>query len=109
MQTLTKQTYGYCASVIGSTIGQPGWYSYFDLPLAGEPGYATKTTPAIATANGVFSAGGAVGTLFIIWSAEGLGRKKSIQIGALFAVLGGALQGGAATLGYLWIPITRTR
>ena len=46
-----------------------------------------------------FSAGGAVGTLFIIWSAEGLGRKKSIQIGALFAVLGGVLQGGAATLG----------
>jgi hypothetical protein len=41
-----------------------------------------------------------VGTLFIIWSAEALGRKLSIQIGACFAVLGGALQGGAATLGY---------
>jgi len=93
------KTYGYCASIIGSTIGQPGWYSYFDLPQSGEPGYATKTTPAIATANGVFSAGGAVGTLFIIWSAEALGRKMSIQIGALFAVFGGALQGGAATLG----------
>jgi Sugar (and other) transporter len=92
------KTYGYQTSVIGSTIGQPGWYSYFNLPVVGEPGYATTTTNAIATANGVFSAGGAVGTLFIMWSASALGRKKSIQIGALLAVLGGALQGGAAAL-----------
>ncbi|KAF2466989.1 general substrate transporter [Lindgomyces ingoldianus] len=91
-------TYGYCASIIGSTIGQPGWYSYFGLPVDGEPGYSGKTTHTIATANGLFSAGGAVGSLFIMWSAGKCGRKANIQIGAALSVLGGALQGGAATL-----------
>jgi MFS family permease len=85
--------------VIGSTIGQPGWYSFFDLPMQGEPGYGTKTTQAISTANGIYSAGGAIGTLFIMWAATALGRKRSIQIGGAFALLGGALQGGAANIG----------
>lgn len=92
------QTYGYCASIISSTIGQPGWYSYFHLPQEGEPGYASITTPAIATANGVFSAGGAVGSLLIMWSCDYFGRKVNIQLGAFFSVLGGALQGGAENL-----------
>ncbi|KAJ5191419.1 uncharacterized protein N7498_010404 [Penicillium cinerascens] len=93
-----SMTYGYCASIISSTIGQPGWYSYFDLPAEGEPGYDSITTPAISTANGVFSAGGAVGTLFMMWSCEFFGRKANIQLGAFFAMFGGALQGGANSL-----------
>ncbi|EPE09518.1 mfs sugar transporter [Ophiostoma piceae UAMH 11346] len=96
-------TYGYSSSIIGSTIGQPGWYHYFDLPQAGEPGYASKTTPAIATANGLFSAGGAIGSLFIMWAATALGRKRCIQIGAAWALLGGALQGGAANLAMFYV------
>ncbi|EEH05293.1 sugar transporter [Histoplasma capsulatum G186AR] len=91
-------TYGYCASVIGSTIGQPGWYAFFNLPLQGEPGYTEITTSAIATANGVFSAGGAVGSLFMMWSCEAVGRKANIQLGSFLAVLGGALQGAAVNL-----------
>ncbi|KAK5452159.1 hypothetical protein LTS15_007223 [Exophiala xenobiotica] len=93
-----SMTYGYCSAIIGSTIGQPGWYTYFDLPMQGEPGYGGKTTHAIATANGLYSAGGAVGSLFVMWSATSLGRKRSIQIGAILAIIGGALQGGAAAL-----------
>jgi MFS family permease len=92
------QTYGYCASIIASTIGQPGWYTYFDLPQQGEPGYVGKTTHTIATANGLFSGGGAVGSLFMMWSAEKFGRKRNIQLGCFLSVLGGVLQGGAATL-----------
>jgi MFS family permease len=93
------KTYGYASSIIGSTIGQPGWYEFFDLPTAGEPGYAGKTTHTIATANGLYSAGGAIGALFIMWAATAIGRKRNIQLGALLAMLGGALQGGAANLG----------
>ncbi|KAL6241405.1 hypothetical protein RBB50_011669 [Rhinocladiella similis] len=85
-----SMTYGYCSAIIGSTIGQPGWYEYFDLPMQGEPGYGGKTTNAIATANGLYSAGGAVGSLFIMWSATALGRKRSIQFGAILAIIGGA-------------------
>ncbi|KFH41420.1 Quinate permease-like protein [Hapsidospora chrysogenum ATCC 11550] len=98
---ILNKTYGYCSSIIGSTIGQPGWYAYFDLPMQGEPGYASVTTSAIATANGIYSAGGAIGTIFIMWSASALGRKRSIQIGGLFSLLGGALQGGAANIAYV--------
>jgi len=95
------ETYGYCSAIIGSTIGQPGWYDFFDLPMRGEAGYGTRTTQAISTANGLYSAGGAVGSLFIMWAATALGRKTSIQIGALCAVVGGAFQGGAANLAYV--------
>lgn len=98
-----SQTYGYSSSVIGSTIGQPGWYQFFNLPLQGEPGYGGLTTHAIATANGLYSAGGAVGCIFIMWSASALGRKRNIQIGALLSVLGGCLQGGAANLKYVLV------
>lgn len=94
----SKWTYGYCSSIISSTIGQPGWYSFFNLPASGQPGYATTTTQAIATANGLYSAGGAIGSLFIMWSAEAYGRKLNIQLGAFLALLGGAFQGGAAAL-----------
>ncbi|ERS95123.1 hypothetical protein HMPREF1624_08615 [Sporothrix schenckii ATCC 58251] len=91
-------TYGYSSSIIGSTIGQPGWYEFFHLPTEGEEGYATTTTHAIATANGLYSAGGAIGSLFVMWAATALGRKRCIQMGAAWALLGGALQGGAANL-----------
>ncbi|KAL1956106.1 hypothetical protein VTO42DRAFT_7625 [Malbranchea cinnamomea] len=95
---LGSLTYGYCASIISSTIGQPGWYDYFNLPKENEPGYGSITTPTIATANGVFSAGGAVGSLFMMWSCDFFGRKVNIQLGSFFAILGGALQGGAANI-----------
>lgn len=87
--------------MISSTIGQPGWYAYFDLPTEGEPGYDTRTTNIIATANGVFSAGGAVGSLFVMWACDAFGRKANIQFGSLLAVIGGAFQGGAAALEYV--------
>lgn len=83
---------------MSSTIGQPGWYAYLNLPLKGDEGYESITTPAIATANGVFSAGGAVGTLFIMWSCEYFGRKMNIQFGSFFSLFGGALQAGANSL-----------
>lgn len=84
--------------MIGSTIGQPGWYAFFNLPTQGEPGYGTTTTHAIATANGLFSAGASVGCIWIMWAATSLGRKRNIQIGSFLSLLGGALQGGANSL-----------
>ncbi|KAF5671205.1 sugar transporter [Fusarium heterosporum] len=91
-------TYGYAASIIGSTIGQPGWYQYFNLPNAGEPGYDTITTPAIATANGLFSAGGAVACLILMWACDYYGRLRSIQFGCALGILGGVLQCAAQNL-----------
>jgi MFS family permease len=64
----------------------------------GEDGYASITTPAIATANGLFSAGGAVASLIVMWASDYVGRVRSIQIVCVLGVLGGALQSAAQNL-----------
>jgi hypothetical protein len=45
----------YGLAIIGSTVGQPNFYTYFDLATSG-PGYA-HTTNMIGALNGVNSAG----------------------------------------------------
>ncbi|KAI6080306.1 sugar porter family MFS transporter [Hypoxylon rubiginosum] len=95
---LGSLTYGYGASVIGSTIGQPGWYDFFALPQTGQPGYEQITTPVIATANGLLSAGAAVACLALTVTGDLYGRVRNLQAGCLLGILGGALQGGAASL-----------
>lgn len=95
---IDTQTYGYAASIIGSTIGQPGWYQFFNLPADGQPGYDTITTPAIATANGLFSAGGAFACLVLMWACDYYGRLRSIQFGCALGILGGILQCAAQNL-----------
>lgn len=62
------------------------------------PGYDSITTPAIATANGLFSAGGAVACLILMASCDYFDRVRNIQIGCLLGILGGALQSGAQNL-----------
>ncbi|KAK7988381.1 hypothetical protein PG989_008696 [Apiospora arundinis] len=95
---LGSTTYGYGASVISSTIGQPGWYAFFNLPPAGEAGYDAITTPVIATANGLLSAGAAAACLAVMWTGDRFGRIRNLQAACLLGILGGALQGGAANL-----------
>ncbi|KAH6661162.1 general substrate transporter [Truncatella angustata] len=95
---LGSTTYGYGAAVFGATIGQPGWYQFFGLPPNGEPGYVTVTTPVIATANGLLSAGAACACLIMMWSGDYFGRIRNIQAGCFLGLLGGALQGGSTTL-----------
>lgn len=92
------QTYGYAASIITSTIGQPGWYAFFNLPPTGEDGYESITTPAIGTANGLFSAGGAVACLIFMAFGDYFDRLRNIQIGCAFGILGGILQSAAQNL-----------
>ncbi|KAH9210732.1 general substrate transporter [Leptodontidium sp. 2 PMI_412] len=58
----------------------------------------TQHMSFIATVNGLYSAGGAVGCLLFMWLAELFGRLRTIQLGALVAILGGALQGSAANI-----------
>jgi predicted MFS family arabinose efflux permease len=52
----------------------------------------------IAATNGLFSGGGFIGALAILYLAERFGRLRSIQIGAAFAILGGVLQCAAQSL-----------
>ncbi len=87
----------YGLAIIGSTVGQPNFYSYFNLAVAGESGY-DHTTNMIGALNGVNSAGAIAGCLSQAWSADKYGRKRTMQIGSVILIVGGALCAGAVDM-----------
>ncbi|ETI28370.1 hypothetical protein G647_00819 [Cladophialophora carrionii CBS 160.54] len=87
----------YGLAIIGSTVGQPNFYSYFNLAVAGEPGY-DHTTNMIGALNGVNSAGAIAGCISQAWSADIYGRKRTMQIGSVILIIGGALCAGAVNM-----------
>lgn len=50
----------------------------------------------------MFTTGAFFGAAFAGPSGDWLGRRLTIMVGSIVFVLGGALQTGAANLGYLW-------
>lgn len=85
----------YGLAVIGSTVGQPNFYTYFGLEAdTSAPGYA-HTTNMIGALNGINSAGAVIGCILQAWTADAYGRKTTIQMGAVVLVVGGALCSGA--------------
>ncbi|CAK7228951.1 hypothetical protein SCUCBS95973_007056 [Sporothrix curviconia] len=93
---LSSLTYGYAFSVFSTSIGQAGFYEYFDLSTTGpRAGYTNSMLGAI---NALFSAGAAFGALSIAWLPDWMGRKKAIQLAATVSLIGGALVAGCATI-----------
>ncbi|KAH8807242.1 arabinose-proton symporter [Xylogone sp. PMI_703] len=84
----------YGLSVIGSTIGQPTFYTGLNMAPPGSPGYS-KTANLISAYNGVNSGGAIIGAAFTAWFADWAGRKRSIQLGALILAIGGAISAGS--------------
>ena len=80
----------YGLAILGSTIGQPSFYTSLSLAPQGSPGYA-RTANLIAAFNGVSSGGAALGALYNSWSANALSRKHTIQIGAIILSIGAGL------------------
>jgi sugar porter (SP) family MFS transporter len=87
----------YGLAIIGSTVGQPNFYTYFNLPAEGQSGYA-YTTNMIGALNGINSAGAIVGCLSQAWTADYYGRKRTMQIGCVVLIIGGALCAGAVNM-----------
>jgi MFS family permease len=107
----------YGLAIIGSTIGQPSFYAFFNLtPDPTNPAYY-HTSRMIAALNACYSAGAVAGCFtnaFIVSTTnfdaclcesnrllqcDILGRKRSIMIGCLLLILGGGLCSGAQNLG----------
>lgn len=84
----------YGLAIIGSTVGEPGFYDYFGLAAEGEPGY-DHTTNMVGALNGVNSAGNIAGAILQSWTADLFGRKRTIQFGSVVLVIGGALCAGS--------------
>lgn len=88
----------YGLAIIGSTVGQPNFYTFFGLAPQGEPGYA-HTSNMIAALNGINSGGAVVGCAIQAWTADFFGRKRTIQFGSVVLIVGGALCAGAVNMG----------
>ncbi|KAH0833679.1 Sugar transporter family protein [Fonsecaea pedrosoi] len=90
---LGSLTYGYSASIIATTLGQPSFIAYFELDTRSN---ATQLTGAI---NGLFQTGGLFGTLSCTKLPDWLGRRKALLLNAVITVIGGALQAGSVDIG----------
>ena len=86
-------SYGYASSISAALIGQPSWYDYMGL-VPGE----SYTNVILGAINGVYAAGGAFGCVFNMWSAEALGRRRSIQLGCLISIVGAGLMTGIVNI-----------
>jgi MFS family permease len=87
-------SYGFNSSIIGSVIGQPSFYEYFNFVASSDYGGSI-----LGAANGLYAAAGIFGSLSVFWLLDSLGRKKAIQITALVLLISGALQAAAVHIG----------
>ncbi|KIX99687.1 uncharacterized protein Z520_04322 [Fonsecaea multimorphosa CBS 102226] len=90
---LGSTTYGYCASIISTTLAQPSFIAYFELDTRSN---ATDLTGSIF---GLFQTGGFFGTLTCLKSADWLGRRKALFLASLVTTVGGGLQAGSVNIG----------
>ncbi|KAJ9615767.1 hypothetical protein H2200_001844 [Cladophialophora chaetospira] len=86
-------TYGYTASIIGTTLGQPSFLNYFDLLTR------SNGTDLISTMNGLFQTGGVIGTLLLPTVADKYGRKWACAVPAILAIISGAIMAGSVNVG----------
>jgi MFS family permease len=92
--TLGSLSYGYCASVLASTLGQPQFLRYFGL-VVGE----NKNADAlIGATNGLLQTGGLFGALLIGCTADKFSRRGCISLAAAILCIGGALQAASQSI-----------
>ncbi|EXJ75024.1 uncharacterized protein A1O5_01720 [Cladophialophora psammophila CBS 110553] len=86
-------TAGYSAAVMGITSGQPSFNEYFHLDSR------SNGADLLATMNGLFSAGGVIGTLLLPTIADKWGRKWACAVSAILTIVSGALLAGSVNVG----------
>ncbi len=83
-------TYGFNSAIIGSVIGLPSFYAYFDFEATSSYGGSI-----IGASNGLYTGGGAIGCWTVNWLSDKLGRRMAIQIIVLICIVSAALQTGS--------------
>ncbi|OQV04830.1 hypothetical protein CLAIMM_09654 [Cladophialophora immunda] len=84
---------GYSAAIIGTTLGQPSFIEYFHLDTRED------ATDLISTMNGIFQAGGVIGTISLPWVADRFGRKWGCAVPAILILVSGAILAGSVNVG----------
>ncbi|KAH7095296.1 general substrate transporter [Paraphoma chrysanthemicola] len=90
--SLGSFTYGYDLGVIGGSVATPSFNSYFHEPQPNQVGAVVS----------LFTGGGFFGAFLAGPSADFLGRRLAIIVGAIAFILGGVLQSVARNLSYLY-------
>jgi len=90
--SLGQLAFGYPASIIGSTLGQPSFLVYMGLlDLTVDPPVLQKgADQLIGAMSGVFQAGAFVNVFIVGWVADKWGRKAGLIYCAILSLFGGA-------------------
>jgi hypothetical protein len=91
-------TYGYNAAIMGSVIGLPAFFKYYNIDYASSEG--SSITGAI---NGVFYGGGAIGCWTMSYLADYFGRRRCLQIICVVLIISAALQAGSVHIAMLLV------
>ena len=86
-------TYGFGFSVFVTSIGQPGFYEYFNLDPT-----SSHTANVIGAVNALFALGAALGAIAQGWISDWRGRRVGLAIAAGCALIGGALAAGSTAI-----------
>ena len=82
-------TYGYSASIIATTLGQPSFLEYFGLLTA------PNAAAIFGATGGLFFAGATIGPLLLPWIADKYGRKWSIAVSEFLCLISFAVMAGS--------------
>ncbi len=85
---LGSASFGYAASIIATTLGQPSFAIYMGLT-------ATNEKTLISLMVSLFYVGGIGGAFCHSWIANAYGRKPSIIVANIIILISGALTTGA--------------
>ncbi|KAK3649321.1 hypothetical protein LTR22_012922 [Elasticomyces elasticus] len=83
-------SYGFGFATFATSIGQPGFYTYFNLDPT-----TPYTNSILGAVNALFFFGACVGALGAGPLSDHIGRRWTILAAALVALIGGALAAGS--------------
>lgn len=86
--------FGYDSGVMTDVIQSPHFLNFFNT----DP-----TSSIIGAINSVFSGGAVFGSLMGGWTMDKLGRRWTIQLGAVICLVGAILQTAARNLGMMLV------
>lgn len=98
--SLGQIAFGYPASIIGATLGQPSFLlamKLLDLTQT-PPVLKPNADELIGAMSGVFQAGAAINVFIAAWVSDKWGRKAGFYWCSFLSLFGGALEAGAVNV-----------